>query len=196
MHAAASKCRYEIQHYSPSVQTEEKNRTPGVLAATRQTPVPRAQFFSVATSCLKTIGSRICKALSSAVTAVNRARGAWALHFILFRNGTPEKILSQVKFLEKIIGNDDEKINGVVKWGADNLSKPECTLTRLTFELRATATLKLMLGGQQLIKLIKDEKNSTLENFHKNLSNEIEAHHHWIESCINTKNNKKMQSAV
>lgn len=101
MDSVASKPRYEIQHFQPSAQTEEKNRTTGVLAATGQTPVPRAQFFSIATSCLKTIGSRICKALDSAVNAVNRVRGVWALNSISFRNETPEKMLTQIKFLKK-----------------------------------------------------------------------------------------------
>lgn len=163
---------------------EKKDDQTGALAEAKESPVPRAQFLSPITSCFKAIGNRICKALDNAVNAVNRARGAWALNSINSGYATPEKIVSEIKFLRELIGNDDEKLDGAIKWGSSEVSKPECTLARRIFERNAAAALFFNLEDKKVASLVTKENDKELKDFHKNLCQKADAHYRWVCSLV------------
>jgi hypothetical protein len=183
--------------YSSSGQIGKIDDQTGALAETKQGPVPRAQFLSVATSCFKEIGSRICKALDGAINAVNRARGGWSLCSITSGYATPEKTLSEIKFLKKLIGNDDEKLKGVIKWGTDSLSA-ENTLRRLEFERNAAAALFFLLEEKEVKSLVTTENDRELTTFYENLCGKVNDHYRWIIGMQNAKNSngKNRQSST
>lgn len=188
MGSSAIKGGFGAQQCGSDISIEKKDDQAGALAETKQGSVPRAQFLSVTTSCFKEIGSRICKALGSAVNAVNRARGAWSLASINSGHGTPQKSLSEIKFLEKLIGSDDERLNDVIKWGTENLSKPECTLKRLVFERGAAAALVYSVNDKQLKLLVGKENHPALTAFYQKLCEKLDDHYKWVINLQNAKN--------
>ena len=84
MDSLAINDRSGTQHYVSTSGTEKKDDQTGVLGEAKESPVPRAQFSSPITSCFKAIGNRNCKTSDSAVNALTRAQGAWALSDFIF----------------------------------------------------------------------------------------------------------------
>lgn len=177
MHSLAFNCRSEGQLYVSSGGTEKKCIQTGALAKATESPGPRAQRLGSITSRFKAIGHRICAALNSAVNAVNRARGAWALNSINSGHATPEKIVSEMKFLRKLIGNDDDMLDAVIKWGSSEVSKPECTPTRRFFERNAAVALWSSLKEKNVESLVNKESDKELTNFYQNLCQKTGDHY-------------------
>ena len=122
MDSLACNVRSEGQMYVSGRGTEKSHAQTGALDKARENPAPRVQFSSTATPHFNAIENRNCKTSDGAGNSVFHALGARALSQLIFAEIEKfeaidyDKVLSGIKILKEVVGNNSEGIKSVLTW--------------------------------------------------------------------------------